>query len=540
MFANDHISSNFIKWDNFHVMKTLFLLMTILLFAFYSNAQNVFEEKYTMAGGFADAPAMCRTPEGGYAIAGTTFNSGNGMIIRIDSSGNLIWKKQYNAGSAQDGFVDIISTNDHGFALCGVTYSFFSNGYAKIWVIKTDSIGNLSWSKIMGSSMQSFIAYSIKETIDSDFAIFGSTNAGSPPQLSFLACLDNSGNQLWSRTYSELEQGGLGEVVSCRDKGLLFTEGIRNYGSKTFAYVVKTDSLGNIQYGRRIWTDTSSLGNDFGMALRETSDNGFLVAGLAFDQDLFLVRFASTGNILWTKKIGFGFPIGAVSFDTARNHGFVLALNSSQPNVGGYLVTIDSLGNVVWAKKYGTPDVQFKKVICLPNTLGFAVCGIADSGANHSIYFMRTDTAGRTTCDQNVSCFSTSIAKTIDTLEIMYPGLPDSAVTVQVSNILVSTQTLCGNGIVQYNNEVDFSIFPNPANDFLTIQLENLNEKNIQIKIINVFGQVVIDKKVDPSTGSVSSGNFEKQIDVSGLSDGIYFIAITVGEKQFSEKFIKE
>jgi hypothetical protein len=78
-----------------------------------------------------------------------------------------------------------------------------------------------------------------------------------------------------------------------------------------------------------------------------------------------------------------------------------------------------------------------------------------------------------------------------------------------------------------------FSVFPNPANDLITIQLNNLNGNNLQIKIIDVLGQTVIEKKEE-----TISGSFEKQIDVSNLNAGVYMIMIRAGEKEFVQKVI--
>jgi hypothetical protein len=76
-------------------------------------------------------------------------------------------------------------------------------------------------------------------------------------------------------------------------------------------------------------------------------------------------------------------------------------------------------------------------------------------------------------------------------------------------------------------------IFPNPTNHFLTIQFKNLNEKNIQIKIFDVLGQTVIEKKEENA-----SGTFETQIDVSGLSAGVYTIRVNSGGKEIAKKII--
>ena len=95
---------------------------------------------------------------------------------------------------------------------------------------------------------------------------------------------------------------------------------------------------------------------------------------------------------------------------------------------------------------------------------------------------------------------------------------------------------VCGNTTgLQENNLPDFSmqVFPNPANDLLSIKLKNVSEKHFDIKIVDVLGQTMIEKKEEDV-----SGNFEKQVDISTLSEGIYMVIVSVGEKKSVERIV--
>lgn len=70
----------------------------------------------------------------------------------------------------------------------------------------------------------------------------------------------------------------------------------------------------------------------------------------------------------------------------------------------------------------------------------------------------------------------------------------------------------------------DFKLFPNPAKNILNIQ----SKENIEnVKIYSTQGILVKE-------GS------SKTIDVSQLSVGMYFLRVTIGDKRFTKKFIKE
>jgi para-nitrobenzyl esterase len=79
------------------------------------------------------------------------------------------------------------------------------------------------------------------------------------------------------------------------------------------------------------------------------------------------------------------------------------------------------------------------------------------------------------------------------------------------------------------SNKENLFVFPNPANGLLNIELDNSNIANKDIAIINVFGQIATNIKTKVSNSTI-------QVDISGLSSGVYFIK--VGNK--TGKFLKE
>jgi SdrD B-like domain/Secretion system C-terminal sorting domain len=79
---------------------------------------------------------------------------------------------------------------------------------------------------------------------------------------------------------------------------------------------------------------------------------------------------------------------------------------------------------------------------------------------------------------------------------------------------------------VIFNGKGTLSIFPNPANDKVNVQLpETWQGKTISIKIINQLGQIMIQRQF------VNASQVES-IDVSKLSPGIYNIRLTDSQSQ--------
>lgn len=80
--------------------------------------------------------------------------------------------------------------------------------------------------------------------------------------------------------------------------------------------------------------------------------------------------------------------------------------------------------------------------------------------------------------------------------------------------------------------EAAVSIYPNPANDNVTINLSTLNQ-NAQLKIINVLGQTMFNEII-----IASSGKKVKQINTSGFAKGVYSVVIETNTTKLVKKLV--
>lgn len=81
------------------------------------------------------------------------------------------------------------------------------------------------------------------------------------------------------------------------------------------------------------------------------------------------------------------------------------------------------------------------------------------------------------------------------------------------------------NSVSELNVDLSKIVYPNPAKDFLFLNLEQVDS----VSIYNVKGELVS-----------ASENVEKQpIQINDLSPGLYFVRVNANQKQYSQKFIK-
>jgi len=106
------------------------------------------------------------------------------------------------------------------------------------------------------------------------------------------------------------------------------------------------------------------------------------------------------------------------------------------------------------------------------------------------------------------------------------PGNLTFAITVTDDNGCSESDTVSiivigGTGINDDITSISLRIFPNPGSGSFTIAFSNaVNEKDLRITINNLSGQKVYEEICDIKSG------LEKEIDISHLPEGFYFLII--------------
>ena len=79
----------------------------------------------------------------------------------------------------------------------------------------------------------------------------------------------------------------------------------------------------------------------------------------------------------------------------------------------------------------------------------------------------------------------------------------------------------------------NISIFPNPTNGQLSVQLNTLSQKTIQVSIIDLLGKTIFD-----NTYTFEQGLDKETIDLNHLNGGLYLIRLQSEGKLYTEKLI--
>jgi hypothetical protein len=223
-----------------------------------------------------------QTSDGGYIVAGD-------WLIKTDPSGNETWSNTFGGSGGGRGY-SVQQTSDGGYIVAGEIYSYESG--RDVWLIKTDSSGNETWSKTFGGSGDES-GHSVQETSDGGYIIAGFTSSyGAGNDDVWLIKTDSSGSVTWNKTFggSRWEQGNSAQETS--DGGYIITGYTESYGAgRGDVWLIKTDSLGD-----ETWNETfGGLDNDLGYSVQQTSDGGYIIAGYtesygAGNEDVWLIK----------------------------------------------------------------------------------------------------------------------------------------------------------------------------------------------------------------------------------------------------------
>jgi hypothetical protein len=357
----------------------------------------------TIGGSVTDvAYSIIQSSDGGYAVAGYTESFGAGgrdiYVVKLDSSGNIIWTKTIG-GSSDDEAFSIIQSSDGGYIVAGRTSSFGA-GSGDIYVVKLDSSGNVVWAKTIGGSSNDW-AISITQSSDGGYVVAGSTwSFGAGSGDIYVVKLDSSGNIVWTKTIGGNSDDFARSIIQSSDGGYVVAGLTQSFGAGGYDfYVVKLDSGGNI-----VWTKTiGGSDDDDAFSIIQSSDGGYVVAGYtssfgAGDWDFYVVKLDSSGNVVWTKTIGGNSGEFAFSIIQSSDGGYVVA--------GVYVVKLDSSGNVIWTKTIG--GIAFP--IVRSSDGGYVVAGLTESfGAGYDdFYVVKLDANGNACFSQNITNYSVS------------------------------------------------------------------------------------------------------------------------------------
>ena len=244
---------------------------------------------------------------GEYMIAGNSnspgISSGNTDIylLKLDIQGNKIWEKAYGnqAFPNHEWAYDIVQTIDDGFMIAGAR-DRYSKGSVNGLVIRVDKLGNIIWEKeLVDEEQVSETIYSISKSTNGNYYLCASINSSAAPEVyqPKIIKIDAYGNIDWERIFnsnSRKYHQFRATVTQNKDIILVGTSFHQlNIGFKEDAFMIKINSKGSI-----VWSNSYGTydGDDWGWSVFETPQKNIVFVGSteSFNASLFDIYLVST------------------------------------------------------------------------------------------------------------------------------------------------------------------------------------------------------------------------------------------------------
>jgi len=511
----------------------------------------------------------------------------HGISITTDASGNVFLTGE----SASTDF----PLQNNG------TYYDDTSGGTDVILVKFDIAGNLVWSTYFGGSalFTNEWGLSIRTDKFNNVFVMGNTNSQDFPLLNagtyfdsligfadkdmFISKFSNAGSLLWSSYF-----GGTGTVNTSWDFLVYDNLEIDTSGNVYISFNRGVDSVPTYDPGCGAYFNTAGR-----IALAEFSNTGTLLWGTYIGASSAEVRgplaVDNAGNLFIAGEFnGYasiaGLPLldpgGGAYYSTnlgpaiSSNHqAFQLKFIPDAPCV---IVTnftandnhicpgtcINFINGTTGATSYqwyfpgGVPD---SSADVNPQNICYPVSG------SYPVSLIATNAGGSDTLTLNsyITVYPSPLPQGIlqsgDTLfaipgatsyQWFYNGniLPGAtnyfyvAVASGDYNIVATDANGCEVEAVIYNviagiethNESQLDVYPNPASDQLTFEFSEFESKKISLNIFNTIGERI---------NSIKHGSLNQrciQIDIAGISPGVYWIEIGFDEVLLRAKFLKQ
>ena len=147
-----------------------------------------------------------QTSDGGYIFTGCGYMSllgdkGQTWLVKVDSEGNEMWTQDFGTPFSNEVSMWVEETNDGGFIVAsnyfglGTLLNFIKTGsilplWSKIWLIKTDSNGNLEWD----AKIEQGFGRCVRQAIDGGYIAVGQKGSYGSPEGILLIKTDENGN----------------------------------------------------------------------------------------------------------------------------------------------------------------------------------------------------------------------------------------------------------------------------------------------------------------------------------------------------------
>jgi hypothetical protein len=362
-------------------MHLIGLLMLVLHFGC-----TWFTEPEDEAEGSSDFGLYVRqTIDDGFILVGQTSEAAgddlDAWLIKTDRNGLEEWRRTFG-GARDDWGYTVQQSTDSGYIFIGST-QLSGAGESDVWLLKTDPHGVIQWERTFGGGQPDY-GYFMQEVPGGGYILLGETSSmGMGARDAYLIRTDGEGNLLWSQTFGD-SSDDIGYALWQTDDGGYVITGFTDHQNiaQEDLWVFKTDAAGAVQWERVYDTSFGAVGR----SILQTMDGNYVIAGFLMwgsaTYDFWLVNVDSVGNLIWDRTFGWDGDERAAALGQTSDGGFIMAGLTSSVGAGlhdAWLVKTDGEGTMEWERSFGGTNWDIFRAVQQTGDGGYIMAGTTQS-----------------------------------------------------------------------------------------------------------------------------------------------------------------
>ncbi len=378
------------------------------------------------------------------------------------------------------------------------------------------------------------------------------------------------GDIVWTRTFGDtVNWFTFRQAIQTTDGGFAVVGEYEAVGSRPDGWLVKTDSLGNLQWQKFYSTTIGTF--ERLSSVFQTTDGGYVLGGTELEfpnqnirnYDPIVIKVDSLGNQQWRYKYDTPANDGVCNVIQTQDNNFVAVSGESMPESAPFnqvpiaakalMFKLDQQGHFVWKKTYGFNSANHSLQVVKELSNGHLVaCGRRRSATNAFIggLLLKTDANGDSIWVNSYAFDPTQSASSNYLWDVVQ--MPDGGFTATGETIGTIASVnyrdvwlirVDSNGCILQSCLVDLDdlaqeshelkLYPNPSSGIVNIQTSKSIES---IQIYNVQGQLLHTSTSLSVTTEGSNHQFELPEE-----KGMYLVRLEDEEgRVFTKKIVRQ
>jgi hypothetical protein len=412
---------------------TIVFVSCIVVSSFFLRAEisaQTWSKKFDLPFSVIDGD-LSRTTDGG--SIGVAYNTLGFSIVKFDSSGNEVFRKEYTDSSSSPVFTSIRE------AFNGIVFAGYDSSEAYIFVVRTDTSGNIVWQKrykpgpdpvwSMPPDRPSRPHASIIDTKEGSadaYVLAANIRVVRPGHYVpdqpvyrdeiWVLKLDQNGNVLWEKmlggyTENTAAQGNVGAYAVNRTDSVNLPHSFVIAGEAaafgptcaTDLWVFQMDGSGSVNWqkkfrGAALYPNCIPDGRASGAyaienTINQSGQKGLIVAGYtgtySTPTEYLVATLDASGTALATRRFGISSFRDEARYIFQTTDGYILTGNAS--NYGAWVLKLlPDISIVHWQKLYYQNEFNLGYKIMLDPSGGYLLAG----GDGHFLRFLVIDSNG--------------------------------------------------------------------------------------------------------------------------------------------------